>query len=503
MIIRISTRNCLRTVPGASPGVVAAALVLALGIASWRTPAFAADLFLTGEREIYLAIDKLNAMGRLDGFLANTRPYSVAAVRTVLEKNPGASSGAGLDSQLARWVAWSTKASGTARATASAAASEKRVIPDNEGGVPIPKGVSLGLSALAREASSPNLSAHASGVYWLGEGDDRGALLGETALEMGLPYISLQAGKIATWYGPGRRGSLIFTNNARSYPGVRLHNPVPIPVPGIFSFLGSVQYDLFVAVMEEDAPIPNSRLSGMRLAARPNRYLEIGLSRAIHYGGDGQANGLSAWWDAFKGTGDNDQGSAGNQIAGFDAEITLPFKAFPVQLYLEMAGEDEAKIVGTVPGPTKWAYVGGVFLPALFGNPAYDLRVEYADNHIGGDGGSWYTHSGGYAHFYHGQCLGHPMGTDARDLTVQAHWFLLPSTYLELTFSRADRFYPGPELERTDRLSVGMLGWLTEKVRAEGEFAWEKVQNPGGSPGEDARDATVRVALSYQTGWGR
>jgi len=482
-------------------------LLLALAIASFAAPAFAADLFLTGEREVYLALDKLNAMGRLDGFLSNTRPYSVDAVRSALEKNPGASSGSGLDSQLARWVAYSAGTLGVARGTFSAAASEKRVIPDNGGGVPIPKGVSLGMSALARESPSPYLSAHASGAYWLGEGDDRSALLGETALEAGMPYLSIQAGKIATWYGPGRRGSLIFTNNARTYPGVRLHNPVPIPVPGLFSFLGSVQYDLFFAIMEEDAPIPNSRLSGMRVAARPNRYLEIGLSRAIHYGGDGQPNGLSAWWDAFKGTNDNQEGFSGNQLGGFDVAVTLPFKSLPVQLYLEMAGEDEANVAGTpIPGPTKWAYVGGVFLPALFGNPAYDLRLECADNHRGGDGGSWYTHgasSGGYAHFYHGRVLGHPMSTDARDFTLQGHYFLLPSSYIELTLSRTERFYPGPERERTDRASAGMLGWLSENVRAEGELAWEKVENPGGSPGGTDRDASIRLALSYQVGWGR
>ena len=66
-------------------GFILASLVLFAGTAAISpTPVRAADLFLTGEREVYLAVAKLNAMGRLPGFLANTRPYSVAAVRVDL-----------------------------------------------------------------------------------------------------------------------------------------------------------------------------------------------------------------------------------------------------------------------------------------------------------------------------------------------------------------------------------------------------------------------------------
>src|SRR4030042_2431259 len=87
---------------GGSLLAVLAALALAAAIAGLApAPTHAADLFLSGEREIYLAVDKLNAMGRLPGFLANTRPYSVAAVRAALARNAAASQGTGLDARLA------------------------------------------------------------------------------------------------------------------------------------------------------------------------------------------------------------------------------------------------------------------------------------------------------------------------------------------------------------------------------------------------------------------
>jgi hypothetical protein len=95
------------------------------------------------------------------------------------------------------------------------------------------------------------------------------------------------------------------------------------------------------------------------------------------------------------------------------------------------------------------------------------------------------------------------MGADAQGLSVQGHHFFLPSTYLELTLSRTDRFSPGPMKERTDRASAGFVGWLTENIRGEGEVALEKVKNPAGLPGAPSEDASFRVALSYRIGTGK
>jgi len=481
---------------------LAAAIPCLLAIAP--TSVRAADLFLTGEREIYLAVDKLNAMGRLPGFLANTRPYSAAAVRAALDNNAAAAQSIGFDAELVRWISYATKPTLLVRGTAAFEADEKRETHANEGGIPTPKGVSGRFSILAREEATPFVSAHASAAAFFGESGDTGTRVGETAIEAGTPYAALQFGKIVTWYGPGRRGALIFTNNAQSYPGVRLHNPVPIAIPGFFSFLGNAQYDLFLARLESDRPIANPLLFGMRLAARPGRFLEIGASRSMMYGGEGHDSGFSGWWEAFKGTNTNEPGEKGlvNQIAGFDVALTLPFRFQPVQAYLEMAGEDKTT---RIPAPTKFAYVTGVFLPSLFGNAAYDLRVEWARNHWHGDGPAWYVHAvsgGGYAHFYRGRVLGHPMSTDAEDLSVQGHYFFLPSTYLELTLARTDRFSAGPSVERTDRASAGVVGWLFKNVRVEGEIALERVKNPAGLPGATDENASFRIALSCQLGTG-
>jgi hypothetical protein len=53
-----------------------------------------------------------------------------------------------------------------------------------------------------------------------------------------------------------------------------------------------------------------------------------------------------------------------------------------------------------------------------------------------------------------------------------------------------------------DRASAGIVGWISDTIRAEGEIALERVKNPSGLPGATAEDASFRIALSYRLGSG-
>lgn len=463
-------------------------------------PARSADLDLVEEREIYIALDKLDAMGMLPGFLANTRPYDLQAVRAAA----GGVQWSGLAvpesvADLGRWVAWRSSRANMVRGQLSAGYSREPRVEENSGATRTPDGYSIRGTALGRSEPYPWLSFGGKAMAWTGGGGEDGARMAGYSAQVGHKYLSLQAGKITTWYGPGRRGALIFTNNAEPYPGVRIHNPVPIPIPGFLSFLGHFQYDLFVARLDEDRPVPKTMLSGMRLALRPSRYLEIGASRAMHFGGEGQDGGFDAWWDAFKGEEEGEEPNFRNQLGGFDVQLTLPFKAFPLQLYFEAAGEDQSRGDGIefIPMPEKWSYMGGVFFPALFGTPHLDFRVEYADNRVHDEGEIWYTHPYS-SHEYKGRILGHPMGTDAQDLMLQGRLFFLPSTYLELTFGQTDRHYPGPATEKTTGFRTAFVGWFTPSVRAGAGILVERVKNPGGAEGVARNEFVSYIDISWQ-----
>jgi Capsule assembly protein Wzi len=453
----------------------------------------AADLYLEDEREIYLALDKMNGMGLLPGFLANTRPYDMQAVRAAIDHAPNAGYGESQSgAAFADWVSFYSHKGAVLRGTATLSWADRQAVPRDDGGGSVPKGVSAGLSALARYEPSSWASADLKGssVFETGGGRSR---VEESSVEFGYKYISLQAGKITTWYGPGRGGALIFTNNAQPYPGVRLHNPVPIPAPGIFSFLGNVQYDLFVARLDADRPVPHSLLSGMRLAARPSRFLELGVSRAFQFGGEGRDESLSTFLHVLTGRRESAGNTpVGNSLASVDAALLLPFRLQPLSLYLEWGGEDQSQPFVF----TRRAWLGGVFLPSIGGVENADLRIEYGTTRTN-EPGVWYRHFE-YPHEYRGTILGHPMGTDARELWLQGHWFFLPSTFLELTVIRTGRQFPGPATETTNSCEAAFIGWFTRSLRARAGFQAERVANAGGVADRDENNFTTRLELSWQ-----
>ncbi len=133
----------------------------------------AADLHLAEEREIYIALDKLNAFGVLPGFLANTRPYNMQAVRAAVQNRPWA----GMDvpegvADLGRWVAYQSAPLAMARGQVSLSHSTDRMFERNNRGIPTPEGSSAEFSALGRYEPFPWLSVDGTGVAWFGKNDD-------------------------------------------------------------------------------------------------------------------------------------------------------------------------------------------------------------------------------------------------------------------------------------------------------------------------------------------
>ncbi|MGW8286505.1 MAG: capsule assembly Wzi family protein, partial [Candidatus Deferrimicrobiaceae bacterium] len=342
----------------------------------FASPVPAADLFLTDEPEVYAVIDKLNAEGYLPGFIANTRPYSLRAVRAALAilRDPAPK---GFNRELFRWLEEYVAPRQMGRLTGAVTHSDSRFTPGNNEGIPVPDGWAGYASIAAREETTPLVNGQVRFTSFYGEGGDDGNRLLDASLEVGYPWFAAQAGKISSWYGPGRRGALIFTNNAAPYTGVRLHNPVPIAAPRPIAFLGPFQYDLFVAQMDTDRPYPHSLLVGTRFAARPGRLLEVGFSRTVQYDGKSRSKGISEFSNAY--FGNSEASGESSSLTGFDISLTLPFAAQPVQGYWERAVDDNSQLGQMfIPWSDVAANIFGLYLPRILGYSRLDFRFEYA-----------------------------------------------------------------------------------------------------------------------------
>jgi hypothetical protein len=335
-------------------------------------------------------------------------------------------------------------------------------IPPNAQGWPVPEDGGIRAGGFFRASPADWLSLQARGDLLLDfSGNDTGRVE-ETSVRLGWPQATLEAGRFSLWWGPGRHGTLLFTTNAEPLIGVRIRNPRPIPLGGWFRFLGLFQYDYFVSRLnDDDRPVPD-----------PLR--------------EGRSESLSTFFDVFVGKSETSGNTPeGNSLASFDGKIHIPFRAQPLVVYAEVGGEDQS---GTG-FPKQWAYMTGIFLPSIGGNKKADLRVEFAYNKLSRFG-IWYRHPD-YPYRYRGRIIGHHMRTDGKDLFLETHYFLLPSSYLELNIDITQTDFPGPEGEETWRV-------MTKHIRVEGRLAFEDVSNENGVPGRDGTDTVFQAAVVYQ-----
>lgn len=232
------------------------------------------------------------------------------------------------------------------------------------------------------------------------------------------------AGQIPTWWGPGHDGSLIRGDASRPVYGVTMQRAAQNAFETKWlSWIGPWQYQLFAGQLDDYKAVPHTKLIGMRLTAQPLPYLELGASRAIQIGGDGQPDSFKAYWNAIigKDNGCTENGCVGeenasNQLGGFDARLNLQLLLnIPVGIYGQMIGEDEAGGL-----PSKYLYLGGVDYSSSYKNMPYQLYAEWSDTRTNGDvkGISYSHHQYTDGYYQHGYPLAHAMGGDGQMVSV-------------------------------------------------------------------------------------
>lgn len=268
--------------------------------------------------------------------------------------------------------------------------------------------------------------------------EGRDARLRTTTVQLALAVgpVTLSAGRQSLWWGPGRHGSLLLTNNAKPLDMLRLNNPEPMSLPWLFGYLGPFQFDLFVSRLESERVIPNPNLAGLRVNFKPSGWLEFGAARTVMFGGRGTpALNIDDYLTILGGKNLEGGEETSNSIAAIDLQLKLPWPN-GLQLYGELGGEDEAGHL-----PSKNAFILGFYLPRLTASGRLDLRIEYADTTPkNGKSAVWYRHGlyrSGYT--YEQKIIGHHVGNDAQDLWMEMRTFLPGGLDLAVNFEFQQR----------------------------------------------------------------
>jgi len=314
---------------------------------------------------------------------------------------------------------------------------------------------------------------------------------------LGLGPFNVSIGRESLWWGQGRHGSLVLTNNAKPLDMVRVTNPSPFLLPWVFEYLGPFRFDLFWSRLDDyvantatgrgDDPY----FAGLRLNFKPLPWFELGASRAVIFGGDDINVGRSDYLTILVGK-NLDAEDTSNSVAAVDARLRLPF-LWGAELYGEMGGEDEA---GAWIANRAW--LAGLYLPRLEPTGRLSLRLEHADlSHVDSNSPGWYRHGtykAGYTNENH--ILGHHVGGYARDSYGEVE-LRLPNditltTGLDLEERGTDRPVQEKHLQPFTRLSWNVFDWLALTV----DYAYDQVKNYGFERGEERNFHLARIAVS-------
>ena len=248
--------------------------------------------------------------------------------------------------------------------------------------------------------------------------------------------IELEIGRDSMWWGNGKNGSLLLSNNMRPFDMIKLTSTESFILPWIFQYLGQFKPVVFYTSLESKRDIPNAKFAGMRLDFKPLPQFQIGLTRTIMFGGDGRATmGIGGWFNTFfvnaisehfNSTYDNDQ------LASIDAALTfsnqsdtLPFTG--LRLYTEWGAEDSAGAAGGgIPNPNGFSYMVGLLVDEPARINGVDIRAEWADTAMNERYGVlWYKHGVyTFGYTYNRRVMGHAMGGDANSLYLRTQYHL-------------------------------------------------------------------------------
>ncbi|MFQ5851927.1 MAG: capsule assembly Wzi family protein, partial [Candidatus Binatia bacterium] len=273
--------------------------------------------------------------------------------------------------------------------------------------------------------------------------------------------VELEAGRDSLWWGPGFRGSMTISNNARPLDLVRLSSAEPFRLPWLLGYLGSWKLVTFLAQLEKDRDVPDAKLSGTRISLAPSRFVEVGFSRLFQFGGRGRRISPGQFLSilAFdQGSDDPNSPEQVNNVMSFDATLRIP----DVQRYILIArdmtlygdfGWDDT-LFGVIV-PERPGGIVGTYLTGLFGDPKLDLRIEYSKtsdiqfNH--------FLYTSGFT--FRGSVLSHFIGTRGNELYARLTRWISPDLFLGLQLSQAEIGPPGNGLlgsPREKRSSFGL-----------------------------------------------
>ena len=328
----------------------------------------------------------------------------------------------------------------------------------------------------------------------VGEGEGSTLRLADGGITCSVGPIDLFAGRQELWWGQGRHGSLVLTNNARPLDMIRITNPSPITFPWFFKYLGPFRFDVFWSRLEAERVVPNPYFAGLRLSIKPTSWIELGASRTALFGGEGRPGvNLSDFLTILAGKNLSGAQDTSDQIAALDARLRLPFLR-GAELYHEWGGEDESG--GFISNMSR---IYGLYLPVIEPSARASFRFEFADlSHVDSNSPIWYQHGiYGSGYTYDGLIIGHHVGGNSRDFYSELSWLQSANLSYDISLDIEQRGVHADVNERHFEPGIDIRWKFSPNLELTAEYRYDHIKNFNRVAGDNRDEHWMLAKLTY------
>jgi hypothetical protein len=277
------------------------------------------------------------------------------------------------------------------------------------------------------------------------------ARLLDTYVAMNMSNWQLSYGKQSLKWGPDEGGGMMLSDNADPLSMFRINRVTPFKLPSFLGWLGPMRLEFFVGQYSGyqfmftptglvgqygQSLHPQPIVHGERLSFKPTPNFEFGLSRTTDYGGPNYPLTWHTFLRSVFSRTETIPGAAdkpGSRRSGLD----FSYRFRGLTFYAD--GMTEHDTISPLVGFDVAAWLGGIYIPRLYGIPKMDFRAEgvYTDPPIGGNVGSGFfyynpTWISGFTNA--SNLMGHWVGREGQGVQAWTTYWITPRNKLQFGF---------------------------------------------------------------------
>jgi membrane-associated phospholipid phosphatase len=319
----------------------------------------------------------------------------------------------------------------------------------------------------------------------------------------------LTFGQQSLSWGPTRTGSFLITDNAVPVRMIQMNRTTPFYLPWVFRYLGPARVDFFFGSIEGNRFPANPFFHGEKISLMPLPNLELGFTRTVILGGEGEPLTLRRVANSYisttaRGSGQSIATDPGKRTGGFDISYTMPFRHLPMTFYLDSIADDNTSPLADF---RRAGVNPGIYFPKLPWLPHLDLRMEASYTDV-----PYQIQPGNYIywdHFYHdlytneGQLMGNPVGRDGKSYQAWSRYWLGPRSNLQFAYRHmqvSPSYLPGGG--NLNDASVSTSFWFRRAWNVNASVQYEKWSYPLLAAGPQV-NVTSSVGIAFMPAGGR